>query len=155
MQAIIFDFDGVFTDNKVYVFEDGREAVVCNRGDGLGISMLKKTGVSMCVISTETNSVVSVRCKKLGLECFQGIGDKLSVLKKWLNEKKIDIRNAAFVGNDINDLACLMSVGLSIVPADAHIEVKCIAKIELKSHGGNGAVREVAEMYLKNKLFGE
>jgi YrbI family 3-deoxy-D-manno-octulosonate 8-phosphate phosphatase len=149
IDAIIFDFDGVFTDNRVIVFEDGREAVICNRSDGLGISLLKKTNIPMLVLSTEKNSVVKTRCDKLGLECTQGIDNKLSYLKNWLNQKNILLSNVIFIGNDINDLECLSSVGCGIAVADAYPEVLSVAKIVLKRSGGHGAIRELAELVIK------
>jgi 3-deoxy-D-manno-octulosonate 8-phosphate phosphatase (KDO 8-P phosphatase) len=72
VRLAVFDFDGVLTDNRVYVFEDGREAVACWRSDGFGLVRLQQTGVRVMVLSTEVNPVVSARCRKLKLDCVQG-----------------------------------------------------------------------------------
>ena len=149
IKFIAFDFDGVFTDNAVYVFEDGREAVRCSRGDGMGIGLLKKSGVISYVISKEKNPVVEARCRKLKIPCLQGCDDKWTVLAKLLKKHKIGWKDAAFMGNDINDSACLKAAGLPIVVRDAHAGVRSLAKYTTKALGGNGAVREVCDFLIK------
>lgn len=149
ISALVMDFDGVFTDNKVIVFQDGREAVSCNRSDGLGIARLKKTGLPLVVISTEKNPVVQARCQKLELECYQGIGDKLTVLREWLAKKQISIEETIYVGNDVNDRDCLQAVGCGVAVADAYTEVKAAAQLVLNTAGGQGALREIADLILK------
>ena len=152
IRAVIFDFDGVFTDNRVYVFEDGREAVACNRSDGHGLALLQRTALSLLVLSTETNPVVSARCRKLGLQCIQGVTEKLPALKDWLAGCQVPAAQAAYVGNDVNDLECLQWVGWPIAVADAYPCVKSIARLVLKAPGGHGAVREVCELLLAEPL---
>jgi len=144
--ALVMDFDGVFTDNRVYVFQDGREAVACNRSDGLGLIRLRKLGLPMIVISTEENPVVSARCKKLGLSCRQGVDDKLMELKKWLAANRLDIRGVVYIGNDVNDLDCLNAVGCAVVPSDAWPEARAAADIVLRHPGGAGALRELCDL---------
>ncbi len=146
IQFIVFDFDGVFTDNLVYISESGEESVVCNRSDGLGLSKIKDLGIPMYVISTEKNPVVSQRCKKLEIECVQGCDDKLSTLRQLLLERNCKIENVVYVGNDINDQRCLESVGLPIVVNDAHPDVLSLAQYITKNRGGHGAVREVCDL---------
>lgn len=150
VEALIFDFDGVFTDNKVIINEKGEESIVCDRSDGLGISEIKKIGIPIIVISTEKNVVVSKRCEKLGIEYYHGVDDKITVLKNWLNQQGIDPINSIYVGNDINDFECLRFVGCGIVVNDAHEDVKKIADYILKKKGGYGAVREVCDIVLRN-----
>jgi N-acylneuraminate cytidylyltransferase len=144
--AVVLDFDGVFTDNKVIVFQDGREAVVCDRGDGWGLAQLKRLGVPILVLSTEENPVVQARCDKLGIACMRGIQDKLTVLTAWLRANKIDISQVVYVGNDVNDLDCLRAVGCGIAVYDSQPRVRAAAKIVLSAPGGQGAIREVAEL---------
>lgn len=144
--ALVLDFDGVFTDNRVIVFQDGREAVICNRGDGLGLSRLKKAGLSILVLSSEQNPVVQSRCNKLKISCVQGIDDKLAALRDWLNERKIDSTGVVYIGNDINDLACLNFVGCGIAVSDAHPSVITAANIVLSAPGGWGAIRELTDL---------
>ncbi|OPY89373.1 MAG: 3-deoxy-D-manno-octulosonate 8-phosphate phosphatase KdsC [Syntrophus sp. PtaU1.Bin208] len=149
MAALVLDFDGIFTDNKVIVFQDGREAVVCDRGDGWGLAQLKRLGVPILVLSTEENPVVQARCSKLGLSCLHGIRDKLTALKAWLSANRMDIAQVAYVGNDVNDLDCLRAVGCGIAVSDSHPQVLAVARIVLSAPGGRGAIRELAELIEK------
>lgn len=147
--AVVFDFDGVFTDNGVVVLQDGREAVVCSRFDGMGITQLRKTGVPMLVLSTEQNPVVTARCGKLGLECIQASADKVVDLGRWLEARSIDPQTVIYVGNDVNDVGPLSMVGCGVVVADAHPDVLPLARIVLESAGGRGAVRELCDLIMK------
>jgi len=149
--AVVLDFDGVFTDNKVIVFQDGREAVVCDRGDGWGLAQLKRLGVLILVLSTEENPVVQARCDKLVIACMHGIQDKLTALMAWLGANKIDISQVVYVGNDVNDLACLRAAGCGIAVCNAHSRARTAAKIVLSTPGGQGAIREIAEL-IEEKL---
>lgn len=146
VKLVAFDFDGVFTDNMVYVLQGGTEAVRCSRSDGLGLRKLAAVGVGAVVVSTETNSVVVERSKKLKIECFNGCEDKLAVLKAIAADKRIFLGEIAFVGNDINDSECLGEVGLPIVVQDAHPDVLKLGVYRTNSLGGHGAVREVCDM---------
>ena len=145
IRLVAFDFDGVFTDNAVYVFEDGREAVRCSRADGIGLSRLKQAGIVTVIISTETNAVVSARARKLGVRCVQGCEDKRAALDTLLAEHGLTLAEAAFVGNDVNDLPCLTAVALPMVVADAHPAVVSVARYQTQARGGYGAVREVCD----------
>jgi len=146
LQFLVFDFDGVFTDNLVYVSEYGDESVVCNRSDGLGIAKIKDLNLPMYVISTETNPVVAKRCEKLKIACIQGCDNKLSTLKNLVLNAGYQMENVAYVGNDINDKQCLESVGLPILVKDAHPDVLHLAKYTTNKLGGHGAVREVCDL---------
>lgn len=148
--ALILDFDGVFTDNKVIVQQDGSEAVVCDRSDGWGIGQLKKTGLPILVLSTEPNPVVRARADKLGLPCLQNISDKWSVLAAWLAERNIEPQHVVYVGNDANDLECMRRVGCAVAPADAYPEAMSAAQIILEHKGGDGAIREICDLILKH-----
>jgi len=152
IQAIIFDFDGVFTYNRVIVNDDGQESVICNRSDGLGISSLKKSDISLLVLSKEKNPVAQRRCEKLGITCVYGIDDKKTFLAFWLKEKAINPVNVIYLGNDVNDIECLKYVGCGVVVADAHADAKSAAKIVLKNNGGQRAVRELCDLVMsRNK----
>lgn len=148
---LAFDFDGVMTDNRVVVFEDGREAVVCNRSDGLGLERLKATGLPLVVISKEKNPVVAARCRKLKIACEQGVDDKLTILQRIAGEHGVALPNVAFVGNDINDLPCLTAVGVAVAPADAYPEVLRVAHVITRAAGGVGAVREICDLILASQ----
>lgn len=151
LAALVLDFDGVFTDNKVLVFDDGHEAVLCNRGDGYGIEQLRKIGLPILVLSKETNPVVRARCAKLGLPCIDSTDDKLPALQRWLAERQIDLAQVVYVGNDLNDLACVQAVGCGVAVADAHPRLAGAAAIVLQTRGGDGAIRELAEMILQKR----
>lgn len=148
---VVFDFDGVFTNNLVFVSETGEESVLCNRSDGLGLKMLRSIGLPHLIISTETNPVVQMRAKKLKIECHAGYDDKLAKLKAVAEEHNCDLLEIAYVGNDINDLECMEVAGLPVAVADAYPEVKGVAKIILNTRGGYGAVREFCEMIYQAK----
>ncbi len=147
IRLVAFDFDGVFTDNMVYVMQDGSEAVRCFRGDGLGLRKLESAGIATVVISTETNPVVTARSRKLKIRCIQSCHDKLHALERVAAELGISLAQTAFVGNDINDLDCLKAVGLPIVVNDAHPDVIPYAKYRTRARGGNGAVRELCDLF--------
>lgn len=147
--AVVFDFDGVFTDNRVLVSQDGDESVYCNRSDGLGLDRLREASLPLLVLSTETNPVVAARCRKLQLECRQGLSDKQSALVQFAAERQIPMSSIIYVGNDWNDRDCLATVGCGIVVADAHPSVRALASLVLNQRGGSGAVREVCEMVLE------
>ena len=146
IRLVAFDFDGVFTDNRVYVFEDGREAVACSRSDGPGLRKLDRLGIHSIVISTETNPVVSERCRKLDIRCRQGVEDKLALLTDIAAGLGVPLSQTAFVGNDINDLDCLKAVALPIVVNDSHPDVLPHALHRTSARGGYGAVREVCDL---------
>ena len=147
IRLVAFDFDGVFTDNMVYVFEDGTEAVRCFRSDGIGLQKLKRAGIKTVIISTEANPVVSARARKLKIECVQDCQDKRAVLEEIAGNMDITMDEVAFVGNDINDLPCLTCVALPIVVKDAHPDVIPVARYRTKNPGGHGAVREVCDLF--------
>jgi len=147
IRLVVLDFDGVFTDNMVYVFEDGSEAVRCFRGDGIGLRKLERMGIETIIISTETNPVVLARSRKLGIRCLQGCKDKRTALETIIEKMDLSLAQVAFVGNDINDLPCLTSVGLPIVVRDAHPDVMPYARYQTRARGGHGAVREVCDLF--------
>lgn len=147
VRLVAFDFDGVFTDNMVYVFEDGSEAVRCFRGDGIGLRRLERAGIETIVISSEPNPVVSARSRKLGIRCVQGCEDKRVVLEEVAGKRGLSLTQLAFVGNDVNDLPCLTRVGLPIVVRDAHPDVVPQARYQTRAKGGHGAVREVCDLF--------
>jgi len=151
IKFIVFDFDGVFTDNKVIVNEKGEEAVVCTRADGLGLEKLKSLGVETLILSTEKNRVVAQRAKKLKIKCITGCKNKMERLLAEIRKRKIPLSQVAYVGNDINDADCLKIVGLPIVVADAHKDVLPLAALITKLSGGNGAVREVCDLIYRVK----
>jgi YrbI family 3-deoxy-D-manno-octulosonate 8-phosphate phosphatase len=155
IRMVAFDFDGVFTDNMVYVFQNGNEAVRCSRGDGIGLQKLKQLGIETVIISTEANPVVSARAEKLKMRCVQNCPDKRAELEKITQELGITLDEVAFVGNDINDRDCLKCVGLPIVVQDAHPDVLGLAKYRTQTAGGHGAVREICDLFERTLSTGD
>lgn len=150
VKLIVFDFDGVFTDNRVWVHQDGSEMVAASRGDGMGISLLRRAGIEAVVLSTETNPVVTARCAKMKIEARQGLQDKAQALQALLQEKCIPSEQVVYLGNDINDVGCFPLVGCALVTADAHPSAVEAADLQLKSPGGFGAVRELCDLVLSS-----
>ncbi len=151
IQLLVLDFDGVLTDNCVWVDQDGREMIVANRSDSLGVNMLRQAGVETVVISMETNPVVAARCRKMNIPWIQGENDKAAVLKKLLLERKVDASEVVFLGNDVNDLPCFPLVGWAVAVADAMPEVARQADSVLSRPGGHAAVRELCDLILARK----
>ena len=145
LQLVVFDFDGVMTDNRVLVFEDGREAVSCSRADGYGCDLLRRAGVEMMILSTEHNPVVSVRAEKLKLPVIQAAKDKAAQLTAICQERHLDPDRILFVGNDLNDLTAMQLVGWPVAPADAHPSILGLARHITEARGGDGVVRELAD----------
>ncbi len=146
IEALVMDFDGVMTNNKVFVDENGTESVRCCRGDGMGLGLLREAApIKLAVMSKEQNPVVAARCAKLQLDCMHGVDAKLDVLKAWCGENNIALDRVLFVGNDANDIECLQAAGLSAAPADAHSTACAAAQIILQHNGGDGAIREVCD----------
>ena len=145
---IVYDFDGVMTNNKVYVDENGNEMVLINRSDGLGVSEIKKLGIKQIILSTEKNPVVSARASKLGITCLQEIDNKKVALMDYCDNNDIELNNVAFVGNDINDREAMEIVGIRFCPADAHENIIIISDYIFKSKGGDGVIRELLDLIL-------
>jgi YrbI family 3-deoxy-D-manno-octulosonate 8-phosphate phosphatase len=141
----VFDFDGVFTDNRVWVNEQGDETLAFSRSDGLGLRRLEEVGIRPLIVSMEQNPIVGARAKKLRIDCVQGVGDKLAVLRERTSELGVKLEETAYVGNDVNDAECLRVVGVPVVPADAWPEVKPLACWVLSRAGGSGCVREFCD----------
>ncbi len=151
VKLLSMDFDGIMTDGCVYTDQDGKETVRCSRKDGLGILMMLKNNIDVVVISKEANPVVSARCKKIKAECYQKVEDgdsKLSILKRVANNKELTLDEIAYMGDDLNDIAVLKEVGLSITVADGHSYTKKICDYVTKAKGGEHAVREICEKIL-------
>ncbi|MDX6414241.1 MAG: 3-deoxy-D-manno-octulosonate 8-phosphate phosphatase phosphatase [Gaiellaceae bacterium] len=145
VRLAVFDFDGVFTDNRVWVNERGEETLAFSRSDGLGLRRLDDVGVAYLIVSMEQSPIVGARAKKLQVDCVQGITDKLAVVRERTAGAGLSLEETAFVGNDINDADCLRAVGCPVVPADAWPEVKPLARWVLTRGGGHGCVREFCD----------
>ena len=149
---LCYDFDGVMTDNRVLVDEEGKEAVWVNRSDGLAISALRKAGIPQVILSTERNPVVAARAKKLDIPVVQGLSDKAATLKSYAQEGGFDLAHIVFIGNDVNDLEAMTLVGCPVAPSDAHPSIIALARHVTKAAGGQGVIREFCETFFPGIL---
>lgn len=143
LKLIIYDFDGVMTDNRVMVDQDGKESVIVNRGDGYGVSRIKELGIEQVIISTERNQVVRRRAEKLGIDVIHNVEDKKTTVAAYCMEKGYDLSHVMFVGNDLNDYDAMMSVGVKGAPADAEEEILVVADWISEARGGYGVIRQL------------
>jgi len=151
LRLLVLDFDGVLTDNRVYVNEDGQESIAAHRGDGMGVSLARNAGLEVLILSKERNPVVLARAEKMGVAAYQGIDDKAAKLTELMEERGFARREVAYIGNDLNDLPCFPLVGLSVCVADSHPQVRHEANLILSKEGGRGAVREFIDLVLRSK----
>jgi 3-deoxy-D-manno-octulosonate 8-phosphate phosphatase (KDO 8-P phosphatase) len=151
VKLIVSDFDGVFTDNKVYLDQNGIESVKCDRSDIYGVNKLKENGCDFVVLSREENQVVKRRCEKLNLECFHGILKKDDILRDMAKTRGLELDEIAYIGNDVNDICCLKIVGTAIGVKDSFPEVIPFCDWLTDASGGNGALREVIKLFIEAK----
>ncbi|MET9777197.1 acylneuraminate cytidylyltransferase [Streptomyces sp. NPDC006367] len=152
VDAVVLDFDGTQTDDRVLIDADGREHVSVHRGDGLGIAALRRSGLAMLILSTEQNPVVAARARKLRIPVLHGIDRKDLALKQWCEEQGIAPERVLYAGNDVNDLPCFALVGWPVAVASAHDVVRGAARAVTTVPGGEGAVREIAGWLLGPSL---
>ncbi len=152
---ICFDFDGVFTNNSVIVREDGIESVVCSRFDGIGIGYLKKLNIRSYIISSEKNDVVKKRAEKIKIECINSVNDKAAEIISLSDKFSIDLKNIMFVGNDVNDIPALEIVGIPVGVSDSHKDILDYVNYLTNKKGGEGAVREICDIFLSLYNNGE
>lgn len=150
LKLIVYDFDGVMTDNKVMLDEFGKETVTVNRGDGYGVAEIKKLGIEQVIISTETNNVVRKRAEKLKIDVINAVQDKKSTVENYCRERGYYLSETMFIGNDLNDFEAIMICGVKGAPADAEPEILEIADWISSKAGGDGVIRELYR-FLLNK----
>lgn len=146
VDAVVLDFDGVLTDNRVSVDGMGNESVSCHKGDGWAIAQLKNAGIPVAVLTNEHHASVQERCRKLMIECITVQGEKLAALKRWFDKNKLEPECAVYVGNDQPDVPCMKFVGCGVAPQDAYPVAKAAARIILETPGGGGCVRELYQI---------
>jgi N-acylneuraminate cytidylyltransferase len=149
IKFLFMDCDGVLTDGGMYYSERGDELKKFNTRDGMGIKLLRQLGIRTAIITGEKTKLVAQRGKKLKIdEVCLGVEDKARVLEEILCKYDMGFNEAAYIGDDINDLEAMKKVGLSFAVNDAMQCVKDIADYVTKTAGGHGAVREVAELII-------
>lgn len=152
VRLLVMDFDGVMTDNRVWVDEQGHERIAANRSDSLGLSLLRKgTKIQALVLSRETNPVVTARSEKLKLPVYQSVLDKEAVLREIAAKMRIRLDQIVYIGNDVNDLPCFPIVGFAVAPVDSQPEVLRSADLVLKNRGGHGAIRELCDILMTHE----
>ena len=145
ISVFVFDFDGVLTNNMVYLDQNGKESVSCSRGDGLAFDVLRKLKKTAYILSTEKNTVVSARAQKLQISALQGAENKVAGIQEIIKKENCKLENILYVGNDLNDYRVMDICGFTACPADSHKKIKQISSIVLKTNGGCGVVRELLE----------
>jgi len=153
IDVFVFDFDGVLTNNMVYLDQNGKESVSCSRGDGLAFDALRKLKKTAYILSTEKNTVVSARAQKLQISALQGAENKVAGIQEIVKKENCKLENILYVGNDLNDYRVMDICGFTACPADSHKKIKQISDIVLKTNGGCGVVRELLEDVLGLNLF--
>ncbi len=143
------DVDGVLTDAGMYYAESGDEWKKFNTRDGMGIKLLQKAGLTTAIVTQESTKLVTRRGQKLTIpEVHQGVYDKLALLRDLADRYGWNMKQVAYIGDDVNDLEALKAVGLSAAPADAVPSVLAAVRYRCRKKGGEGAVREVADLIL-------
>jgi 3-deoxy-D-manno-octulosonate 8-phosphate phosphatase (KDO 8-P phosphatase) len=149
-KAVAFDVDGVLTDGFFVWGPDGAESKRFSFRDVMGVSLAKKAGMVIALISGEDSSLVDRFAKKMGIaSVYKGCKNKALALQDFANAQRLELSDVVFMGDDINDLEAMKLAGLSAVPADAHASVLTIAGFVASRAGGHGAVRELVDFLLK------
>lgn len=148
VDAVVTDFDGVHTDDRAIIDADGVERVSVHRGDGLGVRLLREAGIPVLILSTERVPIVAARAAKLGVDVVYGSDDKATALRGWAANAGVPLERIAYLGNDVNDIPALELVGWPVVVADGHPAARAAARFVLERRGGDGAVRELADLVL-------
>lgn len=155
VHTTVFDFDGVFTDNRVWIDQQGKESVRCDRRDGLAFDLLRlfikknEWSLNYFILSTETNPVVLSRANKLKIPCIQGVSNKAKYLRNYLEKSTKSREGLVYVGNDLNDLSAMQLAGFSVAPSDAHPLIQKQANLVFKQKGGDAFVRAFIEQLLR------
>ena len=149
IKLLLLDVDGVLTDGRLYYGNSGEELKAFNIQDGLGIKLLQKAGIEVGIITGRTSALLQRRAEELALSpVVQGREDKLRALREILEGREISLQEIAFVADDLPDLAVIRRVGLGVTPANGNAAVASQALWQTQKNGGDGAVREVAELIL-------
>lgn len=143
LELIIYDFDGVMTDNRVMVDQNGVESVMVNRGDGYGVTNITKLGIKQIIVSTEVNPVVARRAEKLKIDVIHGVEDKKTIVSNYIKDNGYDVNKVMFIGNDLNDIEAMKVVGFTGAPKDAEEEILEYVDWVSTKNGGYGVIREL------------
>lgn len=151
IKALVIDVDGTLTDGGMYYTKNGEFLKKFNTRDAKGLELIQKTDIEVILLTAEESDVVRARAHKLSLKnVYYGIKNKMPKLQEICETLGITLNEVAYIGDDINDLDCLLNVKFSACPSDAHPEVLKKVSYICKRNGGNGAVREICDLLLKN-----
>jgi len=152
IKLLLMDCDGVLTDGRLWLLEDGDEHKSFNTHDGLGLSLLHRAGLKSGIISGRSSQAVTRRAKELGIEFVrQGDPDKTVAFEEVLRQAGVDENEVAFVGDDLTDIPLMRRAEFAVAVADAVEETRSTAHYVTRAKGGHGAVREVVEIILKSQ----
>ncbi|MCX2723242.1 acylneuraminate cytidylyltransferase [Roseibium salinum] len=153
VSALVTGFEGVHTDNSVFVNQDGTESIVCNRYDEIGMDRLIGRGVRLMMISGEQDNLAQLRARKLAMEYKYHPFDRMQITAEWLQQHGLDWSEIAYVGADLADISCMEASAVSAAPRNAPAEVKSVAKVVLDTSGGSGALRELSDLLISTDLI--
>jgi 3-deoxy-D-manno-octulosonate 8-phosphate phosphatase (KDO 8-P phosphatase) len=150
IKLLATDVDGVLTDAGMYYSDNGDEMKKFNTRDGMGMTLLREQGIKVAIITREDSHIVERRAMKLKItDVFQGSRDKVVSMEVLLKRHNLQWDEAAYIGDDVNDLGVLKRVGFSAAPADAAVQNKSVVHYITKKKGGEGCVRELCDMLLE------
>ena len=149
IDAIYLDFDGVLTNNKFYLSQNGFEMVKLSRSDGLAFDYLRKIKIPTYIVSSEKNPIVKKRAKKLKINCYNSVSNKLFKIQQISKKNNYKLSRSIFIGNDINDYAAMKACGYTFCPQDSHPLIKKISSCVISSNGGDGVIRNLVDNYFK------
>jgi 3-deoxy-D-manno-octulosonate 8-phosphate phosphatase (KDO 8-P phosphatase) len=152
LKLLICDIDGVFSDGRVYMGNDGEELKAFHTRDGFGVKSLLNAGIEVAVITGRQSTIVANRMQGLGVKhIYQGQDNKVIAFNMLIEKLNISPEHVAYIGDDVIDLPVMNLCGLSVAVADAHPLVKKGANFSTSIRGGFGAVRELADLILLSK----
>lgn len=153
IKLIVSDFDGIFTDNSIYIFDDGHSAKKISYKDIMGVSVAIKNGIKVAILSGSESEAINYLANKFELAgVFQGIRNKLPILKELIEKHKLEKDEVLYIGDDVNDIECLCHAGYCVSVKEANAKVLELSNVQITLAGsGNGAFREVVDNIIELK----
>lgn len=151
LRLLVLDVDGTLTDGGIYMGPDGEVCKRFSAKDGLGLKLLQAAGVELAILTGRRSQIVERRAVELGIaRVVQGIGDKPAALRQLAAAAGVPLAETGYMGDDLNDLAAMALCGVRACPADAAPEVRAVCQFVATLPGGQGAVRQFCEAWLKS-----
>jgi YrbI family 3-deoxy-D-manno-octulosonate 8-phosphate phosphatase len=153
IKILLTDVDGVLTDGGMYYSNKGDVMKKFHARDGMAISLLKKNGIPTVIVTKEKTMIVKQWAKKMNIKkLYDGVVKKEQIIEKICREFKVKVEEIAFIGDDVNDVKLLKKVGLAVMPNDGIRQLRIICDYRCKARGGEGVLREIADLILKEKF---